>query len=71
MRQDFSGAELTQILCWIANHPDEGDDSALRGLESRSSVDLLGFEVSKTDVQEERMRTYFYAVKFIYRLLRW
>jgi ABC-2 type transport system permease protein len=71
MRQDFSGAELTQILCWIANHPDEGDDSALRGLESRSSVDLLGFEVSKTDVQEERMRTYFYAVKFIYRLLKW
>lgn len=62
LRQDFKDEELSQILCWVANHPEEGDDSAL------DNLDPLGLQLGRPDASEVRQRTYFYSLKFLRRL---
>jgi hypothetical protein len=55
--------DLIKILYWIAVHPDEGDDKALDDLHS------LGFGNGPSEVDEVRVRTGIYAVKFLGRLM--
>lgn len=56
--------ELTQILCWIAQHPAAGEDSAIDQLS-----ELLGNGggLSSPDKREIRNRAYYYAVKLMNR----
>ena len=59
--------ELTQILCWIANHPNDGDASAAFRIQE------LGVfaNVDEQDIPEIRRRNQWYATKFVWWLLGW
>jgi ABC-type transport system involved in cytochrome c biogenesis permease component len=67
LRERIPTEELTQILCWIANHPQEGDDSAVFRIHE------LGVfaNVDDADVPEIRRRNEWYAIKFVWWLLGW
>ncbi|MBI4624408.1 MAG: ABC transporter permease [Verrucomicrobia bacterium] len=54
--------QLAKILCWIALHPGEGDDSTIDEL---SELDIPPFSVN---VDLARERSYYYAIKFVGRL---
>jgi ABC-type transport system involved in cytochrome c biogenesis permease component len=67
LRARIPTEELTQILCWIANHPQEGDHSAIFRIHE------LGVfaNVDEVDVPEIRRRNEWYATKFVWWLLGW
>jgi hypothetical protein len=67
LQQMFPAEELAQILCWIANHPNDGDHSAI------FRVHELGVfaNVDERDVPEIRRRNEWYASKFVWWLLGW
>lgn len=67
LRAQFQDEELEQILCWIANHPAEGDHSAVFRLDE---LGLL-FNVNDWDVPEIRRRNEWYSIKFVWWLLGW
>ena len=67
LRAQFPDEELEQILCWIANHPGEGDHSAVFRLDE---LGLL-FNVNDWDVPEIRRRNEWYSIKFVWWLLGW
>jgi ABC-type transport system involved in cytochrome c biogenesis permease component len=67
LRSQFEDRELTQILCWIANHPAEGEHSVLFRLDE---LGLL-FNVNDWDVPEIRRRNEWYSIKFVWWLLGW
>lgn len=67
LRSQFEDRELAQILCWIANHPAEGDHSAVFRLDE---LGLL-FNVNDWDVPEIRRRNEWYSIKFVWWVLGW
>jgi ABC-type transport system involved in cytochrome c biogenesis permease component len=67
LRTQFADEELTQIFCWIANHPGEGDDAAVFRLPELGML----FNVDVQDLPEIRQRNKWYATKFVWWLLGW
>lgn len=63
LKQDFRDEQLAQILAWIAKNPDQGDDAAI------DDMDSLGLQMGMPNKDEVRMRTYFYALKFLHRII--
>jgi hypothetical protein len=51
-----------KVLFWVAEHPDEGDDKALSGMQQ------LGI-TGMSDVEDIHNRTGIYAAKFLGRIL--
>ena len=62
LRQDLSAADLPRILYWIAQHPLEGNDSAIGQLEA------LGLPAVSGPTTGVRERAMLYAMKFLKRL---
>lgn len=54
--------QLAKVLCWIALHPGEGDDTTIDELGE------LGFPPFNVNVDLARERSYFYAIKLVGRL---
>ncbi len=61
----FPPQELAQLLCWVAQHADEGSLSALE------DPLLVRLGAATLDRDELRTRTYYYGVKLTRRVLGW
>jgi ABC-2 type transport system permease protein len=62
MRQQLPPGDLARILYWIARHPDQGDDSAIAG------IDALGLPAISGPTDRLRERIMIYALKCLARL---
>lgn len=62
LQSDVPPGDLPRILCWIALHPAQGDDSAVRDLEPLGLPSLSG------PTNEVRNRVALYALKLLGRL---
>ena len=63
--EEIPAAELAQLTCWIALHPDDGDVSAL------ADPLLVELGAKGVDPDEARQRTHVYGVKLTRRLIGW
>ena len=63
LQQDVPKDQLIKILYWIALHPTDGDDTAVKDLWA------LKFSNDAVDPQQTRERAAIYAVKLLGRLL--
>lgn len=62
LQSDIPGKDLPKILYWIATHPAEGDDSAVRELKT------FGLPALDGPAGEVRHRVVFYALKLLGRI---
>ncbi len=62
LREMFGDPDLAKLLYWVAMHPGEGDDTAMRHL------DALGLPAISGPMQKPRSRVMLYAFKFLGRL---
>ena len=62
LQQEFASDDLAKILYWIAMHPQEGDDAAVRQLEP------LGLPPTSGPTRTARARSMVYALKMLGRL---
>jgi len=63
LQRDVSREELAKLLYWVAMHPQEGDDAAIRLLEP------LGLPAVEGPTRAVRQRVTIYALKLLSRLL--
>jgi len=62
LRDMFGDADLAKLLYWVAMHPQGGDDTAMRHLDS------LGLPAISGPMAKPRARVMLYAFKFLDRL---
>jgi ABC-type multidrug transport system permease subunit len=62
LRQDVPPADLSRILYWIAQHPQDGADDAI------AQLDALGLPTVSGPTRKVRERAMLYAMKFLERL---
>jgi hypothetical protein len=63
LQQDMPKDQLIKVLYWIALHPTDGDDNAIKDLWA------LKFSNDAVDPQQARERAAIYGVKLLGRLL--